>query len=271
MKTNKEFITELVDEAEYYDYVDFIDKYQSTFDKTKQMIHFVDFIKQQGRNKDVKLVFLQENSTHDELETITESLNNEDNAKTNILGRTEIIDGQQSINANFEHNIKKESIQDEKICEINLSSNVEQQKKDELNKLTKANQNLVKEAATDIDKLFEVGQFLIEGKNGFPINIKLGLKFIEESVKHNCTNAQFYYIKLLIKGTIIPEDLPKANEYLIKVNNLKDNRQYWFQGVMSIKKKRFTEAVKFFEQGSKLGNLACMYKNRKMLFIGEGI
>lgn len=164
MKTNKEFITEFVDEAEYYDYVDFIDKYQSTFDKTKQMIHFVDLIKQQGRNKDVKLVFLQENSTHDELETITESLNNEDNAKTNILGRTEIIDGQQSINANFEHNIKKESIQDEKICEINLSSNVEQQKiseinfgaynliypLDELNKLTKANQNLVKEAATDI-------------------------------------------------------------------------------------------------------------------------
>ena len=36
LKTNKEFITELTDELEYFNYIEFIDTYRSTFDVSKR-------------------------------------------------------------------------------------------------------------------------------------------------------------------------------------------------------------------------------------------
>ena len=60
LKTNDEFINYIDNPAEFYDYVDFIDNYQSTFNETKKIIHFTDFIKAQGRNKNVKPVMFNE-------------------------------------------------------------------------------------------------------------------------------------------------------------------------------------------------------------------
>lgn len=77
MKTNKEFISELVEETEYYDYVDFIDNYRSTFNVNKQMIHFSDFIKHLGPNKEIKPILIGTNLS--DLATNTKSINNEQN------------------------------------------------------------------------------------------------------------------------------------------------------------------------------------------------
>lgn len=77
MKTNKEFISELVEETEYYDYVDFIDNYRSTFNVNKRMIHFSDFIKHLGRNKEIKPILI--GTYLSDLATNTKSINNEQN------------------------------------------------------------------------------------------------------------------------------------------------------------------------------------------------
>lgn len=58
LKNCKEFVTETIDEVEFYDYVDFIDDYQSTFDKSKQLMHFDEFIMMKGRNKSIQKVNL---------------------------------------------------------------------------------------------------------------------------------------------------------------------------------------------------------------------
>ena len=73
----------------------------------------------------------------------------------------------------------------------------------EFNELSQRNQNLVEEAEKDSVKQFEVGRFMIEGKNDFPKNIKLGLQYIEYSINQKCVNAIVYYIELLIKGEIL--------------------------------------------------------------------
>lgn len=141
---------------------------------------------------------------------------------------------------------------------------------EEFNKLSKKEQTLIEKAENDNEKQFEVGQYLIEGKHNFPIFINLGLRYIENSVNQKCTNAIIYYIKLLIKGKIIPENLSKAKEYLSKLNAIDDSRKLLFHGLLNYKKGRFKKAAKYFEEGSKLGNSLCMYKYGKMLFIGEG-
>lgn len=51
LKNNHEFITELIDESEFLDYVDYIDNYKSSFNKSNQLIHFDEFIKVHGRKK----------------------------------------------------------------------------------------------------------------------------------------------------------------------------------------------------------------------------
>ena len=50
LKTNPRFIPELVDENEFFDYVDYIDDYKTTFD-TKKIVSFEDFFKTKGRVK----------------------------------------------------------------------------------------------------------------------------------------------------------------------------------------------------------------------------
>lgn len=53
LRTNSKFITESIDDAEYHDYIEFIDNYISTFNSSKEIVHFSDFIKEHGRNKNI--------------------------------------------------------------------------------------------------------------------------------------------------------------------------------------------------------------------------
>ena len=48
----------MIDRSEFEDYADFIDESESSFDSSKQLIHFSDFLKLYGRNKDAKKVIL---------------------------------------------------------------------------------------------------------------------------------------------------------------------------------------------------------------------
>ena len=111
LTSNPEFITELVDENEYYDYVDFIEKYQCTFDSSKRVTHFSDFVKEQGRNKEVK-PYLYKNNFSDE-ETCINTLNNSQNSiiSINISNEAEIIKEASTKMVNYDNNIPEESTQ----------------------------------------------------------------------------------------------------------------------------------------------------------------
>ena len=58
IKTDNSYITDLMDELEFLDYVDFIDNCESSFDKSKQLLHFDEFVKVYGRNKEIKKVVI---------------------------------------------------------------------------------------------------------------------------------------------------------------------------------------------------------------------
>ena len=49
LKSDSGFITDLVDEGQYQDYIDYIDEYKVTFDKGKKMLSFDEFVKSKNK------------------------------------------------------------------------------------------------------------------------------------------------------------------------------------------------------------------------------
>ena len=97
MKSNDEFITDVVDSNEFYDYVDFIDNSQITFNDTEKILHFSDFIKAHGRNKNVKPILFNENLT------IEQTINNEQ--ETSEINQNKQKSTSTSENQNFKNNL----------------------------------------------------------------------------------------------------------------------------------------------------------------------
>lgn len=68
-------------------------------------------------------------------------------------------------------------------------------------------QKMVQEAEKDPIKQFEVAKSLLEGKNEFPVNISLGMKYLSKFANSSYLESTIYFIQSLIKGNIIPRDL----------------------------------------------------------------
>lgn len=56
MKVNDEIIDDLIDEGEFFDYVDFIDHCWKKLYADNRLLRFEDFIMNHGRNKEIKRV-----------------------------------------------------------------------------------------------------------------------------------------------------------------------------------------------------------------------
>lgn len=95
LKTNDEFFTELVDKSEFFDYVEYIDNCQSTYDAENRIIHFSDFIQANGRKKNVQPIFYKSNMTN--------SINNRDKFTDNI---SKIKEETAELQVNYDFNIK---------------------------------------------------------------------------------------------------------------------------------------------------------------------
>lgn len=78
--------------------------------------------------------------------------------------------------------------------------------------LNKECRKLVEEADYDPIKQFKVAQSLIEGKNNFPLYIALGKQYLELSFSKKHPESIIYYVKMLIKGEIVPRSLTKASQ-----------------------------------------------------------
>lgn len=73
---------------------------------------------------------------------------------------------------------------------------------------------IVEEAGDDCEKLFNIGVSFIEGHFHFPQNTSIGIKFLKQSIKGNCSKSLNYYLNLLIKGEIIPKNYTKAKKLI---------------------------------------------------------
>lgn len=144
------FITKDVNESEYFKYVKYINEYNSSFDKTRNVFYFNLY-----QNK-VKV--------------------NEIDEKTNfnMIGKRSLFPYKEYV------------------------------------KLNEESQKIIEEANEDPEKQFNIGISLIEGRENFPLNTQIGLKFLQKSMENGCIKSIIYYCEMLIKGRIIPQNLEKA-------------------------------------------------------------
>lgn len=139
-----------------------------------------------------------------------------------------------------------------------------------LKKLPKECQDLVQEAADDPEKMFEVGERLIEGSGNFVRNTELGIKYIEKSANEGCIDSVTYLGSLLIEDEIIPQDLDKAKSILEKNLESGNSDVLLLYGKTLKKEKDYENAKKYFEKSAKSGNAEAMYELGKLSYKGLG-
>ena len=136
--------------------------------------------------------------------------------------------------------------------------------------LSKKCQKLVMEAETDPKKQFKLAKSLIEGENDFPVNIDLGKQYLERSVLKKFSDAIIYYVKMLIKGEMIPCDIYRA-KMILKENKKSKNVQFLvLKGRVAQRENKYTKSKSCFESGLKLNDEECMYQYAKIFFLGQG-
>ncbi|KAK8845724.1 hypothetical protein M9Y10_020642 [Tritrichomonas musculus] len=244
LKTDSGFITDLIEEIDYMDYMEYVDNYASTFDPKKKIIQIDQFIKRETvtfhkitipkKSKDSKKILVKETIPETKQQTLKEQ-------KTK----------------RFSGFLKKSKSKEKSIYPSN-----------ELILLDKKCQILVQEANKDAEKQFQVGQNLIEGKNDFPNNTEIGIKYLEKSTKGGCIDAVSYYCKMLIKGNVIPKDHPKAKKILKKYLKGKNGTILFLYGKIKKKEGDMMKAMKYLDKASKLGNGQAMYEIGKIFFKG---
>ena len=129
---------------------------------------------------------------------------------------------------------------------------------------------LVTQAENDAEKQFYIGTYLIEGKNGFPIKIDLGVKYFERSISGKFIESAIYLSMMLFEGKLIPKDLKRAKKFLSKHLNSKDLRVLVLYARILLKESNYKESRKYFEICAKEGDPYSMYKYAQMLFYGFG-
>ena len=132
---------------------------------------------------------------------------------------------------------------------------------------------LVIEAENNPEKQFYIGTYLIKGQNNFPLNVDLGIKYLERSISKGNVNSALYLSKILVDGILIAKDYKKAMSYLSKFYR-KDDRIYYPYGKVLKKLNKLDESRKSFKEGSEKGKeediINCMYEYAKLLFCGLG-
>ena len=176
------FITDLVDENDYYDYIDFIQKYPTTFtDKRIQIDQYI-------TRKSVTFKKVSINSSVE---------NNSINSSSKVK------------------ETKKQRFFD--LFKKSKSRKTLYQAQD-FDQLDQFCQQLVQEVEEDAQLQFKVGQYLMEGKKGFSQNTQLSVSYLKHASEYGCLNAAIYLSRVLIKGEVMPQDLLQASKLLKKYN-----------------------------------------------------
>ena len=237
------------DEDEFLNYVDYIDECEKSCDFKKVVIKFSDYIKSKtktGLNK--------------------EQVNDDKKAKTSNSSSSSIEKSQNSHKKEILENPK------EKTKTKHFSLFKKSKSKSNLSDTTnnKESNSIINESENNPEKQFQAGKSYIEGKDGFPVDIEKGIKLLKKSIHAKNTEAAVYYSRMLIKGDIIIQNLPKAEKILKKHMKEKVPSVYLLYGKIMKKEKNYAKAFKYFEKASTRGNAEAMYNYAKMLFNGFG-
>ena len=282
LKNNNKYITESINESEYYDYIYSLDNQETSFDlsqsirfeelssgkelysssnyqeaenesenkENKIFIPRKDYKTKEGLNEEVKT---KEKTNEEEIVKTKEGPDEKDEIKTKERSNEE------------EDNKTKErpNEKEDKIEETNI--------KNECKKLeykTKGDVENTIEIDDDPQEQFVMGRNLIERTSDLPKNIEKGISCLMKSIDKKCFDAIIYYSKMLIKGNIIPKDIERAKSYL--KGNLNDSNAMLLYGQILKKEKKYSEAINMFDLSAKKGNKKAIYKYGKMIFKGEG-
>lgn len=216
--------------------------YKSTFELSNRVVHFDNFIKNHGRNKTLRKVTLSIFNFVEDIDSTIEK-NEEENTeettfnekgKTNLQNYESTLINKTKIKINENANSCLQS--NEKIREDDLKItertdiNVTTCPLSNFEKLNESYQILVHEAKQEIEKKFELGKSLIEGTNGFPKDIELGLTYVKQCNEQKYIDSIIYYTHMLIKGEIIPQDIEQPNECLSIVGTTSDRQVLLLKG-----------------------------------------
>ncbi|KAK8866297.1 hypothetical protein M9Y10_009257 [Tritrichomonas musculus] len=134
--------------------------------------------------------------------------------------------------------------------------------------------DLVREAKDDPIKLFQLAKCLIEGGLNFPRNVQLGLKFMKKLINKidenlRCKEALLYYIRMLIKGEVVPFNEKRVRKLLDKYL-LDDKASYFFfHGKLNQKIGNYEKSKDFFMKSIQEKSLESAYECCKMTFKGQ--
>ena len=146
LKTKDDFISDVIDSDEFYDYIDFIDNSQITFNANKEILHFSDFIKTQGRNKNVKPILFNDNMKYES--TIDNDQQHKDENKKGNEKEPETMKEKSTTTEKIEKEIK-ENNQEANLSKIN--ENDQNSSFDNLQKISEMDSIPVKVIETEVD------------------------------------------------------------------------------------------------------------------------
>ena len=135
-----------------------------------------------------------------------------------------------------------------------------------LNSISEESLEIVRMAEEgDINKQFEVGRNLIEGRYDFPIDVEIGISFLRNSIDKGNKDSLIYYINMLIKGKVIHKYHKKALK-LINKHFLEDDFTHSFlMGKLLKNEKRYQEAAECFKQSMKFNDSDSIYEYAELI------
>lgn len=133
LKSDEGFITEMTDESEFYDYVDFIDSYKTTFNKEERLLRFEDFIKNHGRNKTIKRVSINSEQEEEEEVKEEERIENQDSTQNESIMRNDsssemnakLQEVEENTKSNTEMNAQNHKVEENTKSNTGLKSQVQ--------------------------------------------------------------------------------------------------------------------------------------------------
>ena len=239
LKGNDEFITELVDRAEFDDYVDFIDTYQSTFDVSNKVIHFVDFIKSRVRDNSIESSSTsQTDDVYDcDQEKNEDSAKEETMRKDNPMSET-FLSSNNNSQLSKNHETKEEPNNDN----FSNSKQIKEDSKPQKIKKEKEIPGKIKEYEDDSGKIKEIGENhnkieVLEKEKSYNLLYPFGLFIVLPK------NNQ----KLLEEVRSKPEKQFEIGQFLIEgMNDFPENINAGFQYIEQSANNNYIEAIIYY-------------------------
>lgn len=114
--------------------------------------------------------------------------------------------------------------------------------------------------AGGIDKQFEVRRSLIESRYDYPIDVKIDLTILKNSMKKGKKESLVYYIKMLIKSNVIPENHERNRKLLDEPFSNDECMRCFLLGKILKKEKKFSEAGEYFDQSMGFNGSNAIYE-----------